>query len=71
MQIDLSPIGLEKKVLLRKDGTTLYVTQDIGTVVKRHEDYPFDSMIYVVATEQNHHFKLLFYILKQLARLSI
>ena len=63
VQVDLSPIGLDKKVLLRRDGTTLYITQDIGTAVRRHEDWPFDSLIYVVATEQNYHFKVLFYIL--------
>ena len=66
VQIDLAPIGLDKKVLLRRDGTTLYMTQDIGTAVKRHEDWPFDSLIYVVASEQNYHFKVLFYVLKQL-----
>ena len=63
VQVDLSPIGLDKKVLLRRDGTTLYMTQDLGTAVKRHEDWPFDSLIYVVATEQNYHFKVLFYVL--------
>ena len=66
VQIDLASIGLDKKVLLRRDGTTLYITQDIGTAVKRHEDWPFDSLIYVVASEQNYHFKVLFYVLKQL-----
>ncbi len=64
VQIDLAPIGLDKKVLLRRDGTTLYMTQDIGTAVKRHDDWPFDSLIYVVASEQNYHFKVLFYVLK-------
>ena len=63
VQVDLSSIGLDKKVLLRRDGTTLYMTQDIGTAVKRHEDWPFDSLIYVVASEQNYHFKVLFYVL--------
>ncbi len=66
VQIDLAPIGLDKKVLLRRDGTTLYMTQDIGTAVKRHEDWPFDSLIYVVASEQNYHFRVLFYVLSQL-----
>ena len=66
VQVDLAPIGLDKKVLLRRDGTTLYITQDIGTAVRRHEDWPFDSLIYVVATEQNYHFKVLFYILSLL-----
>ena len=50
-------------MLLRRDGTTLYMTQDLGTAVKRHEDWPFDSLIYVVASEQNYHFKVLFYVL--------
>ncbi|MDY5931490.1 MAG: arginine--tRNA ligase [Candidatus Ornithospirochaeta sp.] len=66
VQIDLAPINLDKKVLLRRDGTTLYMTQDIGTAVARHEDWPFDSLIYVVASEQKYHFRVLFYILKML-----
>lgn len=65
-RIDLSPIGLDTKVLLRKDGTSIYITQDIGTAVERHKDYPFDRLIYVVASEQQYHFKVLFYCLKQL-----
>lgn len=63
VQVDLAPIKLDKKVLLRKDGTTLYMTQDLGTAIKRHEDWPFDSLIYVVASEQQYHFKVLFYVL--------
>lgn len=66
VQIDLSEIGLDKKVLLRKDGTTIYITQDIGTAIRRHDDYPFTSLIYVVGSEQAYHFKVLFYILKKL-----
>ena len=66
VQIDLAPIGLDKKILLRKDGTSIYITQDLGTAVSRHEDWPFDSLIYVVASEQQYHFKVLFYCLKQL-----
>ena len=54
------------KILLRKDGTSLYVTQDIGTAIKRHEDWPYNQMIYVVASEQIWHFKVLFYILRSL-----
>ncbi len=65
-RIDLAPIGLDTKVLLRKDGTSIYITQDIGTAVERHKDYPFDRLIYVVASEQQYHFKVLFYCLKQL-----
>ena len=63
VQVDLSSIGLDKKVLLRKDGTSLYMTQDIGTAIKRHEDWPFDSLIYVVASEQKYHFTVLFHCL--------
>ncbi len=63
VQVDLASIGLDKKVLLRKDGTTLYMTQDIGTAIKRHSDWPFDSLTYVVASEQQYHFKVLFYCL--------
>lgn len=66
VQVNLAPIGLDTKVLLRKDGTTLYMTQDIGTAIKRHEDWPFDSLTYVVASEQQYHFKVLFYCLSLL-----
>jgi len=65
--VDLKPIGIEnEKILLRHDGTSLYITQDIGTAIFRHSDWAFDRMIYVVANEQEHHFKVLFYILKLL-----
>ncbi|KGE73863.1 arginine--tRNA ligase [Spirochaeta lutea] len=64
--IDLEPIGLDKKVLLRKDGTSLYITQDIGTAINRHKDWPFDRLIYVVASEQQYHFRVLFHVLSQL-----
>jgi len=64
--IDLAEINLDKKVLLRKDGTSLYLTQDIGTAIARHEDWPFDSLIYVVASEQMYHFKVLFHVLQRL-----
>ncbi|MFW5688599.1 MAG: arginine--tRNA ligase [Spirochaetota bacterium] len=64
--IDLAPINLDKKILLRADGTSVYVTQDIGTVLARYNDWPFDRMIYVVASEQNYHFRVLFYVLEQL-----
>lgn len=63
---DLSEIGLDKKVLLRSDGTSLYLTQDIGTAITRHNEWPFDQLIYVVGSEQQYHFKVLFYILKKL-----
>lgn len=64
--IDLAPIGLDKKVLLRGDGTALYITQDIGLAITRHGEWPFDKLIYVVGNEQIYHFKVLFYVLKQL-----
>ena len=56
----------QSKVLLRKDGTSVYITQDLGTAVKRHEDWPYEQMVYVVASEQIYHFKVLFYILRKL-----
>jgi arginyl-tRNA synthetase len=64
--VDLEEIGLDKKVLLRSDGTTLYLTQDLGTAVARHEDWPFDKLIYVVGSEQQYHFKVLFHVLRKL-----
>lgn len=64
--VDLEPIKLDKKVLLRKDGTSLYMTQDVGTAIMRHKDWPFDSLIYVVASEQQYHFRVLFYVLDRL-----
>ena len=56
----------QSKVLLRKDGTSVYITQDIGTAIARHNDWAYNQMVYVVASEQIYHFKVLFYILKQL-----
>ncbi len=64
--IDNSDIGLDRKILLRKDGTSIYITQDIGTAISRHEDWPFDSLVYVVASEQQYHFKVLFHVLDKL-----
>ena len=65
--IDLRPINIEnEKILLRNDGTSLYITQDIGTAISRQKDWSFDRMIYVVANEQEHYFKVLFYVLKSL-----
>lgn len=66
VRIDLAPIGLDEKVLLRKDGTSIYMTQDIGLAIHRHNDWPFDRLIYVVANEQQYHFKVLFFILASL-----
>lgn len=56
----------QEKVLLRKDGTSVYITQDIGTAISRHDDWAFNQLVYVVASEQNYHFKVLFHILKKL-----
>lgn len=64
--IDLEDLGLGKKVLLRKDGTSIYITQDIGTAIMRHETWPFNELVYVVASEQQYHFKVLFEVLKRL-----
>jgi arginyl-tRNA synthetase len=64
--VDLADINLDKKVLLRGDGTSIYLTQDIGTAINRHKDWPFDTLIYVVASEQQYHFKVLFNVLLKL-----
>jgi arginyl-tRNA synthetase len=64
--VDLEPINLDRKILLRADGTSVYLTQDIGTVLARYNDWPFDRMIYVVGSEQNYHFRVLFYVLELL-----
>ncbi|MHB9293175.1 putative arginyl-tRNA synthetase [Hollandina sp. SP2] len=63
--VDLTAEQLDKKVLLRKDGTSLYITQDIGTAISRHQDWPFDRLVYVVGSEQQYHFKVLFSILEK------
>ncbi len=65
--VDLSDEGLDEKLLLRKDGTSVYMTQDIGTALMRYEDYPsLSQLIYTVGNEQEYHFKVLFLILKKL-----
>lgn len=66
IQIDLSGEKLDKKVLIRKDGTSIYITQDIGTAIYRHNDWPFDRLVYVVGSEQQYHFQALFAILSKL-----
>lgn len=63
---DLEAEKLGQKLLLRKDGTSVYMTQDIGTAIQRYEDFGIDGMIYTVGNEQDHHFKVLFAILKKL-----
>lgn len=63
---DLTGDGLDKKILLRSDGTSVYMTQDIGTAKMRFQDYPIDKMIYVVGNEQNYHFQVLSLLLDRL-----
>ena len=65
--IDLTDDGLDEKILLRSDGTSVYMTQDLGTALLRYRDHPnMDGMIYTVGNEQDYHFKVLFKILKKL-----
>lgn len=63
---DLTADGLDHKLLLRSDGTSVYMTQDIGTAKLRYQDYPIDKMIYVVGNEQNYHFQVLALLLDKL-----
>ena len=63
---DLTGDGLDQKLLLRSDGTSVYMTQDIGTAEQRFADYPIDKMIYVVGNEQNYHFQVLSILLDRL-----
>jgi arginyl-tRNA synthetase len=63
---DLTGEGLDQKLLLRSDGTSVYMTQDIGTAEMRYEDFPIDKMIYVVGNEQNYHFQVLSILLDRL-----
>lgn len=63
---DLTQEGLDEKLLLRSDGTSVYMTQDIGTAKLRFQDYPIDKMIYVVGNEQNYHFQVLSILLDKL-----
>ena len=64
--IDLRADGLDEKLVLRSDGTSVYMTQDLGTAVERFETFDIDKLIYVVGNEQDYHFKVLFLILKKL-----
>jgi len=64
--VDLTAEKLDKKILLRSDGTSIYITQDFGTAINRYKDWPFDQMIYVVGSEQQYHFKVLFVLLDKL-----
>jgi arginyl-tRNA synthetase len=63
---DLKDEGLDEKLVLRKDGTAVYMTQDIGTAIERYKDFAIDGIIYTVGNEQEYHFKVLFLILKKL-----
>jgi arginyl-tRNA synthetase len=64
--INLEDVGMDHKVLLRRDGTSVYITQDLGTARLRYDDFGISRMVYVVADEQNYHFQALFEVLKKL-----
>ena len=66
--IDLTAEGLDQKLVLRADGTSVYITQDIGTAAMKQEDFHMDKSIYVVGNEQDYHFKVLFLILEKLGK---
>ncbi len=66
--VDLTEDGLDEKILLRSDGTSVYLTQDLGTAQERYKDFKMDQSIYVVADEQNYHFKVLQLILQKLKK---
>ncbi|GAB4111355.1 MAG: arginine--tRNA ligase [Thermoflexibacter sp.] len=66
--IDLKEEGLDEKLVLRADGTSVYITQDLGTADYKYADFPMEKSIYVVGNEQDYHFKVLFTILKKLGR---
>lgn len=64
--IDLTEDGLDEKIVLRSDGTAVYMTQDIGTAIQRFKEFDLESLIYTVGNEQDYHFKVLFLIMKKL-----
>lgn len=66
--VDLSEEGMDEKLVLRGDGTAVYMTQDMGTCDMKHQDFPFDKSVFVVGNEQDYHFKVLFAIMKRLGR---
>ncbi len=66
--VDLSEEGLDEKLVLRSDGTAVYMTQDMGTCDMKHQDFPFNKSVFVVGNEQDYHFKVLFAIMKKLGR---
>jgi arginyl-tRNA synthetase len=63
--IDLTAEGLDEKLLLRRDGTSVYMTQDLGLAQQKFEDHPYDQSIYVIGDEQNYHMKVLKLILAE------
>lgn len=66
--VDLTDEGMDEKLVLRGDGTAVYMTQDMGTCDMKHKDFPFDKSVFVVGNEQDYHFKVLFAIMKKLGR---
>lgn len=66
--VDLTDQGMDEKLVLRGDGTAVYMTQDMGTSDMKHKDFPFDKSVFVVGNEQDYHFKVLFAIMKKLGR---
>ncbi|WP_316737542.1 arginine--tRNA ligase [Pedobacter aquatilis] len=66
--IDLTADGLDQKLVLRADGTSVYITQDLGTAAMKYDDFQMDESIYVVGNEQDYHFKVLFLILEKLGK---
>ncbi len=66
--VDLTDDGLDEKLLLRADGTSVYITQDLGTAELKYNDFPYDQSVYVVADEQNYHFQVLKAVLKKLGK---
>jgi len=66
--VDLTDVKMDKKILLRSDGTALYITQDMGTAEIRYEDHQATKMVYVVGDEQDYHFKVLFEVMKRMKR---
>ncbi|WP_242928487.1 arginine--tRNA ligase [Pontibacter vulgaris] len=66
--VDLTAEGLDEKLLLRADGTSVYITQDLGTAELKYNDFPYDQSLYVVADEQNYHFQVLKAVLKKLGK---
>lgn len=66
--VDLTEEGMDEKLVLRADGTAVYMTQDMGTCDMKHENFPFDKSVFVVGNEQDYHFKVLFAIMNKLGR---